>query len=247
MKRHPIHLERGSESNPPSEKTPFLTTVFIPLGSALVAALGLLVQNVPWWVTAIVISYIAVVILLSAVPATVRFSRLIKKGSKRRALARGYVPEIRRFLPTLLPLLEDSRLETVPYIWRSATNLDEGRRIVQMDFAHLSTLREWFSWIDVRLTRRISTTEFESVCDELSQAVFHYTSYCEHSHRQLEDLFRLGSKNEVELRRIRQEWVNARDKHNQTIKAWENIAKNINRDAGEILCSDNFGLLKTIG
>lgn len=245
MKRHPIPIGNGLESKSQPEKTSFLTTVLIPIGSALVAALGLLVQNVPGWVTAIVIAYIAVVILLLAVPAVARVFRFIKRRSIRRTLARRYISAVRRFLPILLPHLEDSRSETVLYVWRNASNWDEGRRIIRFDYAHVGTLKEWFSWIETRLAFA-SENHFELICDELAQAIFQYTVLCEQAHHELEDLFRAGVKNESALRTLRQEWANARDKHNQTVKTWEDIAKNINHDAGENVCSDHFNLLKII-
>jgi len=58
----------------------------------------------------------------------------------------------------------------------------------------------------------------------------------------------LNSKPEEQrLRNLKHEWNNARDKHNQTVKSWEDLAKNINHDAGQRICFDHCGFLKTIG
>jgi hypothetical protein len=246
MKRYSVHFAGGTEAESTSEKSPFLTTGLIPLGSVLVAGLGLLVQNVPWWVTGIVISYVTAVLVVLVIPAAIRLYRLVRKWVVGRAVTREYLPTIRRFMTTLMPQLEDSRTETVVYVWRNATSLDEGRRLVQLDYDHIRTLQDWLSSIDRRLSGT-SKSEFEQVCGELGHAIFQYNRLCEQAHREIEAVFAAGTTNQQQLRYVKQEWNNARDKHNHTIKTWEDIAKNINHDVGENVCVDHYGLLKTIG
>jgi len=247
VRRHSAHFTSSAESKSSPEKAPFLTKILIPFGAVLVAGLGLLIQNVPWWVTAFIVTYITAVILALAIPAAMQFIRVIKKGFVRRAVARRYIPQMRRFLTVFLPHLEDSRTETVLYVWRNASSLDEGRRIVQLDYGHIRTLQDWFSSLDDRLSSA-SSFDFEQICEELARAVFHYNVLCERVHREIEALSNASASvaNQAQLRYVKQEWNNARDKHNQTIKAWEDVTKSINHDAGRNLCMDHYSLLKTI-
>src|SRR5713226_4308665 len=83
-------------SSKPEAKS-LLTTVLIPLGSFLVAGLGLLVQAVPWWVTATVIFYVVVVALVALIPAAIRVYQMTQRSMLNRAIARRYLPAIRRF------------------------------------------------------------------------------------------------------------------------------------------------------
>ena len=141
--------EELEQTSRPEVKS-LLTTVLIPLGSFLVAGLGLLVQTVPWWVTATIIFYVLVVALVALIPATIRIYRMVRRVTRHHAIARRYLPMTRRFLTTLTPNLEDSRVGTVYQVWRSATSLDQGRGLVRPDQTHLSTLQSWFRSIDER-------------------------------------------------------------------------------------------------
>lgn len=252
MRRHtksmllPVNISGQSEYASKSEAKPFLTTMLIPLGSFLVAGLGLLAQNVPWWVTAIVVFYVVVVALVGLVPALVRAYRTLQAWLQRRAVARRYVSLIRRFLTTLVPNLEESRADTVFNVWKSAISLDQGRGQVRPDYAHLRTLQSWLGSIDVRLANS-GKSDFDLLCSELAEVVLQYNRLCEQAHREIEALVIGGKVEDHSIRYLKQEWNNARDKHNQTIKTWEDIAKNINHDAGESVCFDHCGFLKTIG
>lgn len=223
-----------------------LTTVLIPLGSFLVAGLGLLAQAVPWWVTATIILYVLVVALVGLIPATIPIYRLVRRLMRHREIARRYLPMIRRFLTTLTPNLEDSRVGTVYQVWRSATSLDQGRGLVRPDQVHLITLQRWLHSIDERL-RDAKNKQFDQIVDELAFAVLQYTRVCEQAHREIETLLTSGVRDEPFLRNLKHQWSNARDKHNQTIKAWEDIARNINSETGERVCFDHYDLLKIVG
>lgn len=244
--RLPVDTSEKLEYASRPEAKSWLTTVLIPLGSFLVAGLGLLVQTVPWWVTATIIFYVLVVVLVAAIPATIRIYRMMRRVTKHRAIARRYLPMTRRFLTTLTPNLEDSRVGTVFQVWRSATLLDQGRGLVKSDHTHLITLERWFSSIEERL-KSARNKEFNQIADELAFAVLQYSRVCEQAHREIEALLTSGVREEPSLRNLKHEWANARDKHNQTIKAWEDIAKNINRDAGERIYLDHYDLLKIVG
>lgn len=235
--------DRGSEE--PGQKS-LLTTVLIPLGSVLVAGLGLLVQNVPWWVTAIVVFYIVVVALAGFIPASIRLYRKVRGLMANRAIARRYRPLVRRYLTTLMANLEESRSDTVFNVWKNAVSLDQGQVNIRPDYAHLRTLRSWLASIDVRLTGN-RKRDFELLCDELAEVVLQYSKLCEQAHREIEAVVVNSKPEEHRLRNLKQEWNNARDKHNQTVKAWEDLAKNINHDAGQRVCFDHCGFIKTIG
>lgn len=231
---------------PESERKSLTTTVLIPLGSVLVAGLGLLVQAVPWWVTTIVVTYVLVIALVGLVPASIRVYRTFRGVIVHRTIAQRYLPLMRRFITTLSPNLEDSRVETVFQVWRSATSLDQGRGLVRPDQTHQTTLQWWLSSIDERL-ENIGRKDFGQIADELAKAVFQYSRLCEQARREIETMLVSGVRDEPYLRHIKHEWNNARDKHNQIIKAWEDIAKNINHEVGETICLDHYDFLKTIG
>lgn len=228
------------------EKKSLLTTVLIPLGSVLVAGLGLLVQTVPWWVTAIIVFYIVVVALVGLIPASIWFYRKLRGMMVYRTVVRRYRPLVRRYVTTLMPNLEESRSDTVFNTWKSAVSLDQGPTHVRPDYSHLRTLQSWLASIDVRLISN-NKRDFELLCDELAEVVLQYSRLCEQAHREIETLVITSKPEESRLRNLKQEWNNARDKHNQTVKAWEDLAKNINHDAGQRVCFDHCGFLKTIG
>ena len=145
-KRHYVsNIVDTNELATTPEKSRFLTTVLIPLGSVLLAGLSLLAKSVPWWVTTIVVLYIAVITIALVIPAVIRIYGLVNYKITQRAIMRRYVPVIRQFLVTLLPSLEDSRSETISYVWRTASSLDNGRRIVQMNYLYRETLQNWFA------------------------------------------------------------------------------------------------------
>ena len=244
--RLPVDTPEDLEYASRPEAKSLLTTVLIPLGSFLVAGLGLLVQTVPWWVTATIIFYVLVVALVALIPATIRIYRMVRRVTRHHAIARRYLPMTRRFLTTLTPNLEDSRVGTVYQVWRSAASLDQGRGLVRPDQVHLITLQRWFHSIDQRL-KNAGNKQFDRIADELAFALLQYTRVCEQAHREIEALFTSGVRDEPYLRNIKHEWSNARDKHNQTIKAWEDIAKNINHETGERVCLDHYDLLKIVG
>lgn len=242
----PVGFSGQSEHASKSEGKSLITTVLIPLGSVLVAVLGLLVQNVPWWVTAVVIFYVVVVALVGLIPASFRVYRALRTRLQRRAVTRRYFLSVRRFLTVLSPSLEESRVDTVFNVWKGAVSLDQARGQVRPDYAHLRTLQSWLRSIDIRLDNS-GKRSFEEICDELGDVVLQFNRLCEQAHREIETLTINGQLAEHSLRTLKQDWSNARDKHNQTAKAWEDLAKNINHDAGERVCYDHCDLLKTIG
>lgn len=251
MRRHisvnrlPVESFRQTGSSQEPDRKSITTTVLIPLGSVLVAALGLLVQAVPWWVTAVVITYVLVVALVGLVPVSTRFYHALRDVVIDRRIVRQYLPLMHRFVTTLSPNLEDSRTNTIFQVWRGATSLDQGQGLVRPDQLHQTTLQEWLSSIDVRL-KEDSKRNFAQLCSELGEVVSQYNRLCEQAHREIETLVINGKLEEHKLRSLKQEWNNARDKHNQTIKVWEDIAKNINRDTMESVCIDYYSMLKTI-
>lgn len=252
MRRHakttgfPFDTPSNAAGTTQSEAKPLITTVLIPLGSVLVAVLGLLVQSVPWWVTAIVIFYVIVIALVGLIPASIRAYRMLRMRLQHRSVARRYVSLVCRFLHTLSPTLEESRADTVFNVWKSAVSFDQGRGQVRPDYAHLRTLQSWLRSIDARLGDS-GKSSFDELCDELSEVVLQYNRLCEQAHREIEAMIINGKLEEHQLRYLKQDWSNARDKHNQTLKVWEDLAKNINHEAGERVCFDHCDFLKTIG
>lgn len=252
MQRYTVATKFSDDASGPigasrePEKKSLLTTVMIPLGSVLVAGLGLLVQTVPWWVTAVVVFYIVVIALVGLVPASIRFYDKLRCLLSYRAVARRYRPPMRRFVTTLMPNLDASRPDTVFNAWKNAVSLDQGQMQIRPDYAHLRTLQSWLASIEVRLIND-NKRDFELLCEELADVVLQYSKLCEQAHREIEAAVVNSKPEEHRLRNLKQEWSNARDKHNQTVNAWEVLAKNINHDARQRICFDHFGFLKTIG
>lgn len=126
--------------NAKSEAKPLrATTVLIPLGSFLVAGLGLLTRNVPGWVTAVVVFYVVVVALVELIPALMRAYHALRAWLQRRATARRYALPVRQFLTTLSPSLVEDRNE-VFRAWKNAVSFDQGKGQVNPDIEHLRTL-----------------------------------------------------------------------------------------------------------
>lgn len=223
-----------------------LTNILIPFGSLLVASVGLLVQNVPLWITATVVFFVIVIALFAVVPALIRLFGILQQWARSRVVRRRYRPVLDRFLSTLMPQLSDSRAETVFMLWRNFTTLDKGRRLIQPDQTHLATLQWWLQSIEDRLAR-YGHRDFERLAEELARAVLQYNRVCEEAHREIQGLLGAGVTDEPTVHNLKQEWNSVRDRHNQTIKTWEDIAKNINHDAGKAVCLDHYSLLKTLG
>lgn len=230
--------------NAKSEAKPLrATTVLIPLGSFLVAGLGLLTRNVPGWVTAVVVFYVVVVALVELIPALMRAYHALRAWLQRRAAARRYALPVRQFLTTLSPSLVEDRTDTVISVWRSAVSFDQGKGQVKPDVEHLRTLGSWLSSIDSRLDDR-GRKNFDEVCNELGMVVLQHNRLCEHAQREIETMInnsQPAEQMEQNLRNLKQDWNKAISKHNQTIKAWGDLAKNINREGAAKINFDNIG------
>ena len=229
------------DSSGQSEAKPLLTTVLIPLGLILVAVPGLWAQNVPWWVTAIVVFYIVVVALVVLIPALIHEYRALRARQQRRAAARRYAVLVRQFLTTLSPSLVEDRTDTVFRVWKSAVSFDQGKGQVKPDSVHLVTLGSWLSSIDSRLDDS-GRKNFDEVCNELGMVVLQHNRLCEQARREIETLINSGGQlAEQNLRNIKQDWNKAIFEHNQTIKAWGDLAKNINREGAAKITFENIG------
>lgn len=67
---------------------------------------------------------------------------------------------------------------------------------------------------------------------------------CEQAQREIETMItnnQPAEQMEQNLRNLKQDWNKAISKHNQTIKAWEDLAKNINREGAAKINFDNIG------
>ncbi len=232
---------------PPSTETKesLLKTVLIPLGSLLVAALGLIVRDVPAWVTVVIVTYIAVVAVAVLIAPVHEFWKWIRKKALAYALARNYYPQLQQLVNILSSQIDQSRSETVYYVWHSISGWEEARERVKPDHAHFRTLYSWLFSIGKRLESN-KRSEFTEIASELGELVIQYSRFCEQAHRELDSLATTGVLQPQKLRLLKQEWNQIRDKHNQTVKTWEDLTKNINKAAGERICIDHYSPLKTI-
>jgi hypothetical protein len=110
---------------------------------------------------------------------------------------------------------------------------------------HLNALYYWLSSIADRLSN-LNCNKTGKIAKEIGEFVNQYSRFCQEAHQQLDSLCVNGNLEPNKLRQIKQDWNHVRDKHNQTIKTWEDIAKNLNSAAGEQICFDSFESLKTI-
>jgi len=231
---------------PPSQpKESLLKTVWIPLGSLLVAVLGFIGRDVPLWTVGVIVGYIIFVVLAVLIPYLTGLGRWMRKRMMGRSLAAKFYPQLEQATTVLLPNLETSRGDTVYYVWTSIGSWGEAAQLVRPDHAHLQTLYAWLRSIDARL-RIKKRRGFSKIADELSRMILQYQRFCEEAYRQLDALASAGNLPSQKLRNLKQEWNHIRDKHNQTLKAWEDTAKAINATAGDHICQDYYQLLKTI-
>lgn len=226
-----------------------LTKVLIPLGAGFAALLVLLIQKVPFWVTVVVVAYLVVTALVVVALPVFHLYQKLRDMKMNCDVARHYLPLISRFVVTLKPNLDESRGDNVYYLWKSAISLEEGldlkQKQIRPDNDHLRTLKLWLDSIDVRLNRK-HKRDFDILCDELAYVVLQYNGLCQKAHREIETAVVYKKPEDYKLRTLKQDWANARDKHNQTVKAWTDLAKNINHDSHRRICFDTCELLKTI-
>lgn len=236
-------MHRQPSHDQPKES--MFRTVWIPLGSLLVAALGLLARDAPPWITATIVGYIVLVAVAVLIPFFRRIGQWLRQKTLGRSLAAKFYPQLGQTVTVLLPQLEESRVETICQVWWSISSWDEAKQIVRVDHAHLRTLQVWLDSIARRLETQ-SKAAFVELADELGDLILQYQWFCEEAYRQLDALASSGSLQPQKLRSLKQEWNQVRDKHNQTIKSWEDTAKNINAMAHERICLDHYSSLKTL-
>lgn len=226
-----------------------LTKVLIPLGAGFAALLAVLIQKVPLWVTVVVVAYLVVTALVVVALPAFQLYKKLRDMKMNRDVARHYLPLISRFVVTLKPNLDESRGDSVYYLWKSAISLEDGleqrQKQIRPDHDHLRSLKLWLDSIDARLNSK-HKRDFDILCEELADVVLQYNGLCQKAHREIEAALVNKKPEEHKLRPLKQDWANARDKHNQTVKAWTDLAKNINHDSHRRICFDTCELLKTI-
>jgi hypothetical protein len=243
---NPLSIE-STHGEPSSTETKEsrLKTIWIPLGLLLVAALSLIVGTAPVWVTVVIVAYIAVVAVAVLIPPIRESWRWLRRRKLANVLVKDYYPQLQQMVNILLPELEQSHSETVYQLWHSIGAWTEAQGHVKPDPSHIRTLYSWLFSINKRLASD-RKSEFADITSELGEFVLQYNHFCEQAHRELDLFATRGNLQPQKLRSLRQEWNQVRDKHNQTVKSWEDLAKNINKAAGEQICFDHYSLLKTI-
>lgn len=233
-------------------KESLIKTIVIPLGSPFVAALGLFGKDMPVWAPWAIAAYVGIVFVWLAVLPFGRFIyRWIQKFARDRSISNRFIPKFRDFITVLLPDLEESRHGTVFYSWKSVGQSPEGmnfnspQHVIFPEVNHLGTLNLLLTSIASRIATN-DHAQFQEIARELGYFVSQYSKFCEDAQRQLDMLCVHGNLEAAKLRRIKQEWNQVREKHNLTIKAWEDTAKNLNAAIGERICFDRFQSLKTI-
>lgn len=202
----------------------------------------------PWAIGA----YVGIVIIwLAVIPFGRLIFRWIQKFSHDRSISNRFFPQFRDFITVLRPNLDESRCGTIYSTWKSVGQSPEGmnfnspQHVIFPEVNHLRTLNLWLRSIASRLAV-YDRTQFQEIARELGDFVSQYSRFCEEAHRQLDMLCVHGNLEATKLRQIKQEWNQVRDKHNLTIKTWEDAAKNLNAAIGEGICFDHFQSLMTI-
>lgn len=233
-------------------KESLIKTVLIPLGSPFVAALGLFGKDMPVWAPWAIAAYVGIVFVwLAVIPFGKFIYRWIRTFAHERSISNRFLPKFREFIVVLQPNLEESRHGTVFSSWKSVGQSPEGinfnspQHVISPEVNHLVTLNLWLASIASRIANHDHTL-FQEIAGELGNFISQYSRFCEEAHRQLDMLCVHGNLEANKLRQIKQEWNQVRDKHNLTIKTWEDTAKNLNAAIGERICFDHFQSLKTI-
>jgi hypothetical protein len=244
MDRSPYGLsENYSNSKPEARQT--LLTILIPFGSLIVAGIGLLGKETPWWGIAIALAYVALIIIVLISPFIPKIYKSAKNSIARRSIAKTYHLKVLQFLATLSPAMEDNRSGTIFEVYRNAYPLDKEIKYLRYDYNHIDTLRVWIKHVNERFTKS-KNKDFYALCGELVDLVIHYNMLCKQIHDGIQNLINSGSLKESEIKNLKQRWNSNREKHNHTIKIWEDMAKAMNRDAGEQVVFDHYDSLETI-
>lgn len=244
--KHPVFAIRPSDPDSQGIKDSLVRTVFIPLGSLFVAALGLISRDISAWVRAAIIIYIAIICLVVLIAPIRNATAWLKRKCSARRIAKSYYPKLLSIVNTLLPLLEESRAETVTHMLTIARSWAGAGDRIHFDPLHIKILYTWLTSVKKRLEFN-RQREFIDILSDLSNLILYYNYFCDDAQRQLDGLIVAGVLQDNMLRQLKQEWSQFRDRHNQTVKAWEDIAKNINAAAGERVCCEYYSPVKTIG
>lgn len=245
-----LHDPVSSEPSKTHKET-LTKTVLIPLGAPFIAAIGLFGKDAPSWYPWAIAAYAGVVAVSVLAPFASIWYLQVGRYFRERSLAGDYISRFKELVTVLRPALEESRCETVFYVWKSFGQSAEGLKLnstqhsVFVETNHLRTLSSWLDSIASRLMRA-KRYQVRALAAELGHFVSQYSRFCAEAHRQLDGACTHGGLEPHALRRLKQEWNQARDRHNLTIKCWEDMAKNLNAGLGDKVCFDNFESLKTM-
>ena len=246
----------SSESGSGTARESAVRTVLVPLGSLVVAALGLFAKDVPLWVIVLAVAFIGVV-LLAALGDFLRWARrTLRVVREERSLARRYFPEIKRFLIDLETILQESRADSPYFVLKEASSLEiqyrkkladgifEPQRIrAYAASAHLTTLWLCGSALTL-LTESGRLTTLRAVSRLAGQLLIQYHRFCEDGYEAIDMVLKMPAVPETMRSHLKAQWQETIQRHNHRMREWEMLAKRINLDVGEHICADHIPVLK---
>lgn len=241
--RSPFDHDVGELSIAHSKRSSLIKNVLIPIGSFLVAALGLLAKDTPAWVTSIVILYLVFVVAITFVPVVWGvFEEWICRRNTANAI-KNNISELEKVVDKLSPQLSQSRSGAIFDVWQNVAAEKDVKGVIYADSLHLDTLNTWFRLIR-DYVNVVKKRDRVRLIKEFSSLVFQYARFCEQAYRDIESAIAVGTMDDKKVNKIKQEWNHARDSHNRLIENWTDICAEINRLSGKEILSTYFPMLK---
>ena len=247
---------KGQERALVTARESVVRTVLVPVGSLVVAALGLLAKDVPLWVIVLAVAFIGVVLLAVLGDFLQWAGRKVRVVREERSLARRYFPEIRRFLIDLTNILSESRADSPFFVVKEASTLESQYRKKLADgrfepqrirsnaaSAHLTTL--WLCGNALTLVAESEClTTLRAVSGLTGQLLIQYQRYCEDGYEGIGMVLKMPEVPETMGSHLKAQWEETIQRHNHRMREWEMLAKRINLDVGEHICADHIPVLK---
>lgn len=240
---YPFQYKKDEFATGDNKRSAFTKSYLIPVGSILVAALGLVAQNAPAWVTYAAVSYLLFVVVFALYP----IGRMLLGiwFSRRAVLAaiNANMLAVMKVIDKLPPHLSQSRTGAIFDVWQSVSAEEAVRGLFYADSSHLDTLNTWFRLIREYVNVAKGDNRIRRI-KELSSLIMQYAKLCEQAYRDIESALNAGIIDDKKASKIRQEWNHARDSHNRLIEDWTDICTEVNRLSGNELLSTYFPTLK---
>lgn len=224
--------------------------------AAITLSLNLIDRNAPRWLVGLTILVLSGVVVMQAIPFVKMALRWSRRRSAESRIHETYLPRIAEVVNSLLPLLDESRSDTVLHVWKNnqstqvasiqkAGQFTQPPPIVSPAISHHRAIKSWLERISSRIPS-CKKSQFQALAGEVGDALCSYHYLCEEAFHQLDALSRNLPMQPDKLRSLKQESNLVREKHNKMMDAWTEIAKAVNAAFGDRICIDYYLPLKTI-